>query len=153
MKNEYPVLGTDDLHWLAGLLEGEGYFHMANNWVSGKCYRTPRITLAMTDLDVVQHAALLFGTKPSKGCKNSRGTKPIFRCYATGKRAARLMIKLCPIMGLRRHNKIKEVLSEYTSQEDPNARRSQAIRVVVGSRCRADSGRFTVEGKLAGMPG
>ena len=50
-------IARDDLMWLAGLLEGEGSFLMARNIVAGKVYRYPKITVNMTDRDVIEHAA------------------------------------------------------------------------------------------------
>lgn len=46
--------------WLAGLLEGEGYFGTINSWVSGRCYRYPRIGVNMTDRDVIDRVATLW---------------------------------------------------------------------------------------------
>ncbi len=44
-----------ELLWLAGILEGEGYFHLYNNHASnGKTYQYARICLGMTDKDVIE---------------------------------------------------------------------------------------------------
>lgn len=50
---------TDNLAWLAGLLEGEGCFSVAGYSGTKRIY--PRITIHMTDLDVLEQAKALTG--------------------------------------------------------------------------------------------
>lgn len=97
-----------DIRWLAGLLEGEGSFG---------CYRQSngcgkpvvRITLCMTDEDVVRQAARLMG---SNVCGPYRRPKrrPMWQTVACSQRARKLARRLLPYMGRRRSAKIKEAL-------------------------------------------
>ena len=94
-----------DLYWLAGLLEGEGSFMFVNKQ---GCLR---ISLGMTDRDVIERAAKITG---SKSIYESAGTnKPIFTIDISGKRAAGWMMTMLPLMGIRRATKIVECLSEW----------------------------------------
>lgn len=88
-----------DLAWLAGILEGEGSFLKAPPSDPGR----PRISLQMTDEDVVARAAVLLGVKYSSSKDRKRPTwKPTFQLQVKGKRAAGLMRELYPQMGQRR---------------------------------------------------
>jgi hypothetical protein len=52
-----PRLTLIQVAWLAGLLEGEGYFGLIPNKVKGKTYRYARVGVTMTDEDVIRRAA------------------------------------------------------------------------------------------------
>lgn len=100
-----------ELYWLAGLLEGEGSF------LFGPPSQPNRISLAlqMTDEDVVRRAALMMGEQPV-GCtrRNSeKGWKPLYYFRVRGKEAAAWMKLLLPLMGLRRSQRIREVLAAF----------------------------------------
>lgn len=58
-------ISNEDLHWLAGLLEGEGSFLKG----PPSAPRHPVVALQMTDEDVVSRVAAMFGRKP--GCWQS----------------------------------------------------------------------------------
>jgi hypothetical protein len=101
-------LPEKELYWLAGLLEGEGYF--GSN--SGSY---PVIYLGMTDYDVVEKVATIFEatihTRPREA--------PRKICYVTqisGLRAAEFMKELLPLMGSRRKYRIEEVLKVYEAR-------------------------------------
>jgi hypothetical protein len=94
--------------WLAGLLEGEGYF-------SGK----PRLVveLEMTDKDVVERAAQLVpGGKTKVSARTRMGRngnphKPSYRYRWCGPRALEVMCGVRKHMGDRRRDKIDAVLA------------------------------------------
>ena len=101
------------VRWLAGLLEGEGCFN----------YRydrdQPRVTLEMTDRDVVQRVARMFGANVSRrrprrtmgtGTFTVGWTKESFQTAIHGDRAIDLMKIVKPFMGTRRRAKISEIL-------------------------------------------
>lgn len=90
------------LAWLAGLLEGEGCFYFRT---------TPWIMLQMTDEDVVQKAALLFKRKCSRCSKPLPSGKYVYHTHVTGTDALGVMESLLPFMGIRRSEKIKEVMA------------------------------------------
>lgn len=103
-------MDTKDLHWLAGLLEGEGCFDLNMG-------RYPRIQLVMADEDVVRKARSLIGS--GSLCRHKtkkRETHSVMWHYAvSGKNAATLMEQLLPLLGLRRAMKINEILNIYRS--------------------------------------
>ena len=90
-----------DLYWLAGLLEGEGCF--AFN-------RTPKITIAMTDEDIIQRVSILFNTSYRALPQRHEGYKTVYRTEVFGERAISLMLAILPNMGTRRSAKINEVI-------------------------------------------
>jgi hypothetical protein len=97
-----------DLLWLAGLLEGEGYFSSSNNNSSNI-----KIGIKMTDKDVMERVANILGVgvvycKPEKS-----HWKPQYVVRLSNKRAKELMELLHPLMGLRRKAAIETALSSY----------------------------------------
>jgi len=106
-------LEMKDLYWLAGLLEGEGCFC----WSAGRDrYRYPRISLSMTDQDVIVRAQSFFGTCKSTGYTPS-ARKPYYTIQITGSRAAGWMMTLYSLMGKRRKARIKEILLLWKSKQ------------------------------------
>ena len=93
---------NEELVWLAGLLEGEGYFRLGNG-------NSPCIVLCMTDRDVVIRAQNIMG-----GNLSTRQQRPnhklqyILRLY--GRPALVIMKLLLPEMGLRRAQKIAAII-------------------------------------------
>lgn len=97
-----------DLMWLAGLLEGEGSFS-----VNAGIY--PRISVRMTDKDVVDRAAGMLGTittGPFK-CKGKESYKPQWTTVINGKHAIGWMMTLYPMMGERRKQRIKYLIAHW----------------------------------------
>lgn len=100
----------EDLIWLAGLLEGEGSFFMEPT--RGKRY--PVIQVEMTDEDVIQRVARLFGTKMYSAKKiRAGGSMRSYRARVRGQKALVLMHALCPLMGQRRAKKIMEIQAGF----------------------------------------
>ncbi|WNM70104.1 HNH endonuclease [Myxococcus phage Mx1] len=99
--------------WLAGLLEGEGSF-MSPSPSEPNC---PKITLQMTDRDVVEKAARLMGITyiHERAPKNPKW-KTTYRICVKGARAVELMKLLRMHMGQRRHKKIGEILEVVNIQ-------------------------------------
>lgn len=97
-----------DLYWLAGILEGEGCFSKGTS-------KTPNrvaITVVMTDKDIVDRVAKLFNV--NWVLKINRGDyKTQWRTQLRGAKAIKLMHLILPIMGLRRQDKIKEIIQSY----------------------------------------
>ena len=108
---------TKDICWLAGILEGEGSFTLG---VVGKTLpkkRTPKITIGMSDEDVVRRVASILGSKSCYTRPQSTGvitgTKPMYRTECQGARAAGWMMTLYPLLGLRRQAKVQQVLKYW----------------------------------------
>lgn len=101
-----------DMYWLAGLLEGEGSFLKAAP--SARSSTQIVISLQMTDRDIIEKVADLFGTSCVKG---SAPLKSHWKqCYTTrvkGSKAAEIMRLLYPFMGERRKRQIEEALKNY----------------------------------------
>lgn len=108
------VMQRDELMWLAGLLEGEGYFGATGARGCDKRYAV--VNLSMTDEDVVRRAAKLMESSVN-GPYQPR-TRPHVRPHwvakLTGRRAVALLHELLPHMGVRRADRIRSVLSEVT---------------------------------------
>lgn len=133
-----------ELAWLAGLLEGEGSFLMYRCHVGGREYRYPKISVNMTDRDVIEHAARLLGGNKMYPLPPSKepNRKPAFRAHVSGWKAAELMRQAYPLLGHRRRARIDEILSEYEAQEPTQARRSRACSAAAASRPRRPDGKF-----------
>lgn len=89
-----------DLHWLAGLMEGEGSF-----FLSRKGY--PYMSIGMNDEDVIVDVAQMTHSNVSY-TRNKSGTMR-YMIQIGGQRALDWMLKLFPYMGDRRQAKIMEV--------------------------------------------
>lgn len=111
IKRRNPILSISEaeIAWLAGLLEGEGSFFMSR---FGE-YQYPMIVVSMTDQDVIERVARIFGTAiyPQKLDKRYPNGKRAYRVSTTGHKAIGLMEQLLPWMGERRSQKIKDLLN------------------------------------------
>ena len=86
--------------WIAGLLEGEGTFDLANKI-------TPRIRIVMTDLDVMIKAAQVLGAPSVNATKRpTRGNKTAYYLAVHGDMAISWMLKVYDFMGDRRKQEI-----------------------------------------------
>jgi len=111
-------ISSDTLHWLAGLLEGEGSFlkpppSSPNSVV---------ISLQMTDEDIVSRVSSIFGVKYHRIVPKNTAWKDSFSIVLRGVKAMELMKRLQPLMGSRRQKQIQDALGRY----DPE-RRDRAI--------------------------
>lgn len=75
---------SEDLYWLAGLLDGEGTFlHGPPSSPS-----VPVVRVEMTDLDVVEHVAGMFRRTVQRNKQRAAGHKPSFSTTVKGAAAA-----------------------------------------------------------------
>jgi len=100
---------NEEIGWLAGLLEGEGCFSTYQ--------KLPRISVAMTDRDVIERVAMLLEVNARGPYQRKNGTKPVFAATAIGYRAERIMRAILPFMGERRSEKIRSVLQAWNARE------------------------------------
>lgn len=122
----------DERCWLAGWLEGEGCFY----YVMHKG-NSPRIIVQVfsTDLDVLQKAAKLMGSKsirkipPRKQTATQWMSNGGHRTEVQGEPAAQLMRELLPLMGRRRSDQIKLTLEKW------EARPSKPIKKMCACGC------------------
>lgn len=138
-----PILcGELDLAWMAGILEGEGYFGSIFNAVGGKRYKYPRIGVNMTDRDVVDKIADIWGCAVGVLPPTGRAKKVQYRAVIVGARAAFWMDKLFPWMGERRRSQIDCAMRAFCAKEPANKlRREWSMKAVVG-RKRNQTGTF-----------
>ena len=100
-----------DLHWLAGLMEGEGFFSKVQK--SQKTY----VAIEMTDEDVVNRVSKLLKVGVQEIPPRKQGYKTSYRCRVYGPKAIDLMKSLRPHMGKRRQAKIDSLLASYNPKK------------------------------------
>lgn len=113
------MLNLKDLYWLAGLLEGEGWFGIAHDG-SNLVFR---LQVASTDEDVIRRASLILLNEPrysiSDGDKWYRN-KTVYNAGASGKLAISWMMTLYSLMATRRKAKMREVIETWRSYNLPS---------------------------------
>jgi hypothetical protein len=129
-----------EIAWLAGILEGEGSFLMQHCAVNGKNYYYPRITVTMTDEDVIIRVAAMFGTK-AHPIKPKKGL-PQYRATIAGERGVAFMRGLLPYMGGRRSSKMRALISFHETRPIANELRRTASSRIAKGRVRNDLGQF-----------
>jgi hypothetical protein len=78
----------------------------------------------MTDRDVIERVASLFGTTVWEGKPYAPPSKlPYFKATATGTRAAILMRAIIPYIGKRRGDRIREILAEWKAKPSTRSMR------------------------------
>lgn len=102
-----------DIAWMAGILEGEACFMVSDRHVKDKTYKRIYIQLVMSDRDVVERVAGLFGTQCNDMPWRSLSTKPTYRCRSDGDRAAGWMMTIYKFMSERRQAKIRACLDAW----------------------------------------
>src|SRR5437867_12970466 len=94
-----------DIIWLAGLLEGEGWFGFN---------QSPRITINMTDLDVIERVRKIFRTNNKITTQNkARNYKTSYYLSIFGDQAIQWMMTIYVLMGIRRQSQIREVIIKW----------------------------------------
>lgn len=102
-------VSDQDLHWLAGLLEGEGSFFPG----PPSAPRRPVLQVSMTDEDIVARAGAMFGRKISRWQSPNRQWQPTYFLRVTGAKAVAWMTALRPLVGSRRRMQIDRALASY----------------------------------------
>lgn len=143
LKLGFPYgVSNQDLHWLAGLLEGEGSFHAG----PPSAPRYPVVALQMTDEDVVTRVATLFGRKVGRWESGHARERPVFLVRITGSKAVAWMTALHPLMGERRRMQIDRAVASYEPKpvallDDAAAQRALGL-LASGSSVREVAERF-----------
>ena len=113
------MFNTKAVHWLAGILEGEGCFMWVRN--RGNWFG-PRVVVKMTDLDVITRCLNVFGIGviygPHGPYPSSPNSKPTYS-WAVEKTtdAIGLMMTMYPLLLSRRQEKIRSILSQWQKYE------------------------------------
>jgi len=108
-----PDIAPSDLHWLAGLLEGEGTF------IAGppSAPRSPAVQVSMVDRDVIERVAALVDCAVTVIPARRDGWRTAYSARVRGPRAVEWMRRLRPLMGKRRQEQIDRASASY--QPDP----------------------------------
>lgn len=128
-----PVASTNDLHWLAGLLEGEGSFLKGPPSAPNR----PVIRVHMTDRDVVERVAELFQVSVVYLPARKENWKPTWLASLTGRRAVALMQQIRPYMGERRMRQIDAALAASFTRPNGAAKLTNEQRDQIKLRFRA----------------
>jgi hypothetical protein len=132
------MITSTQIGWLAGLLEGEGYF--AYREVQGLT-----IQISMTDFDVIHRVSSLLGFGSIHKCPARPDRKQAWRWSAGGQpQVAGLMMTLLPLMGERRAAKIRECLALWKERGLP---RRQWTHCKNGHELSGENLRLVTEGK------
>lgn len=101
--------------WVAGLLEGEGYFALKNGGGKASARKSPMIRVEMSDEDVIARLAASFCRAYHEKAAPSRPShwSAMFSTEVRGKDASEIMLLVRPYMGERRGAKIDQILAEY----------------------------------------
>jgi hypothetical protein len=103
-----------ELHWLAGILEGEGSFMRGPPSHPNQ----PGISISMTDRDVIERVRVLFGMSYVQcGDKRPGKWKPHYAVRVRGNSAVVLMKKLRPLMGQRRQGQIDRAIASWVPKK------------------------------------
>jgi hypothetical protein len=115
-----------DIYWLAGFLEGEGWFFC-------KPGSTCTVGVCSTDEDMIVRAASILGCKPNGPYSNGASKsgvphKPKWQAYKCSAGAAGWMMTLYPQMSSRRRKAIRDALAVWRQQPVTRAMRTHCLR-------------------------
>jgi hypothetical protein len=98
-----------DLHWLAGLLEGEGSFFPG----PPSSPHLPVAQISMADQDVMARVGRLFGRQIVTVVPRQQHWQTIYFVRVTGSKAVAWMKALRPLLGKRRREQVDRALASY----------------------------------------
>ena len=109
-----------DIAWLAGILEGEGYFSIERDTTGYHDVTVIRIVLTMTDYDIVERSARIMGAPRvihvKRPASYKETCKPQYRAKISGDRAIGVLREILPYMGQRRSARIKDQIAAHESR-------------------------------------
>ncbi len=118
-EEDFMNIKEVDLAWIAGLLEGEGCFHLRGRIHQGKGTAKGNVSVQchMTDKDVLEKLHTLVGrgnlNGPYKNGNIKNKLRYVFR--VNGENAYELMKLVLPFMCFRRSEKINYLINLYES--------------------------------------
>ena len=107
---------TTDLHWLAGVLEGEGSFTVNRGHTIRNQNPTPIISLQMCDYDIVRRVCYLLDQNINI-VRATNTHRPVYRVSIANARAIGWMFTLYLLMGERRREQIRIVVDAWKSHK------------------------------------
>jgi hypothetical protein len=107
------MIGTFDIYWAAGFLEGEGYFGTSGGGVS------PIVVAKQVQREPLDRLVRIFGGKV-KASRNGAsttlyGNNPIWSWQLTGRNAAQVSMTLYTLMSPKRRQSIEQLLVKWRS--------------------------------------
>ena len=130
MTPQDHMVTSNDIYWLAGLLEGEGSFQWSGTG------RSLCVVLGMNDKDVVERASIVMAGSLPRDYTATRTGNRHWRTAVYGARAASVMMTLYTLLGVRRRAKIRALLAEWKTRPGIHGHRKRVWRA------RNDTGRF-----------
>jgi hypothetical protein len=104
------MITSIEIAWVAGLLEGEGNFSLQSTG-------SPRIKVGMTDLDTIEKFRRITKTTDKKITVTSKdGHKTKYDTAIFGNLAIQWMMTVYSWMGIRRKEKIKDVIEKWKTE-------------------------------------
>jgi hypothetical protein len=104
---------TQDIAWLAGIIEGEGCIYVRGG--------SPSLIVLMTDRDVVERVAGMLGSKVATVYRQ-HGYKTAYKTRVGGEAAATWIADLYEFLGERRKAKAIEALNAFGNSTGKNKR-------------------------------
>lgn len=119
-----------DIGWAAGLIEGEGCIVVSDSVRNGGPSRTLRLSIEMTDLDVLQKFCSFFPTarlsKRTVKFKNP-AHRDRYIVHLTGSPMAGLLMTIYPLMSERRKAKIEEAIALFKQMRSYRGHKKCAV--------------------------
>lgn len=108
-------LSDIEIAWLAGLMEGDGWFTLSLN--NGGPSRLPRIGIAMLDRDVIERVTNLLNTTITTYLTKNK-TKVMYSTTLSRRDDLEPLLKILhPHMGVRRKTQIDKLLAYYAEKD------------------------------------
>jgi len=134
-------LTETDIAWIAGLLEGEGYFGIDNRskdrYEISKTPPAPFIKISMVDEDIIQRLSKLLDKSYFSPSRKTVTGKQVYTLHIGEKEKVLFILqKILPYMGVRRGERITECISHLQTWKEwvenggrvENAKRANQIR-------------------------
>ena len=134
-------LTETDIAWIAGLLEGEGYFGIDNRskdrYEFSNTPPAPFIKVSMVDEDIIQRLSKLLDKSYFSPSRKTVKDKQVYTLHIGEKEKVLFILhKILPYMGVRRAERITECISHLQTWKEwvenggrvENAKRANQIR-------------------------
>jgi hypothetical protein len=134
-------LTETDVAWIAGLLEGEGYFGIDNRskdrYEISKTPPSPFIKVSMVDEDIIQRLSRLLDKPYFSPSRKTVTGKQVYTLHIGEKeKVLSILQQILPYMGVRRGERITECISHLQTWKEwvenggrvENAKRANQIR-------------------------
>jgi hypothetical protein len=116
-------LTETDIAWIAGLLEGEGYFGIDNRskdtYKVSKTPPAPFIKISMVDEDIIQRLSKLLDKSYFSPSRKTVKGKQVYTLHIAEKEKVLFILqKILPYMGVRRGERITECISHLQTWKE-----------------------------------